>query len=361
MKRLYRVWMLALILVLVAGCGTVADKGQDAAGGSPQGTQEADQGAQGSAPEATQGTQDAGPEATKGASAEQVTKGGKADIAMVTINLQALFFNQMVDGAKKAAKESGASLSVFNANNDAAAQNTAIENYVQQKVDGIIVVAIDVEGIKPAIQKAADAKIPVVAVDAIVESPAVDVGVGVDNAKAAEQMAEYYNKWAKENNKAKSSIGVIGALNSFIQNQRKDAFVKKVEGSGHKIAQTVDGQNVQETAQGASETLFTANPNMDTAYATGEPALIGAVAAARSQNVTDRVKLFGWDLSESAIKAIDDGFLVAVVQQDPYTEGVEAVNAVMKLKAGEKVKKFIDVPITIVTKENVDKYRDMFK
>ena len=33
----------------------------------------------------------------------------------------------------------------------------------------------------------------------------------------------------------------------------------------------------------------------------------------------------------------------------------------LKIKKGEKVDRDIDIPITIVTKENVDQYRAMFK
>jgi ribose transport system substrate-binding protein len=71
----------------------------------------------------------------------------KADtVALVTINQQALFFNQINDGAKQAADKAGAKLVIFNANNVAAAQNSAIEDYTAQKVDGIVLVAIDVNG-----------------------------------------------------------------------------------------------------------------------------------------------------------------------------------------------------------------------
>src|SRR3974377_1727525 len=65
-------------------------------------------------------------------------------VALVTINQQALFFNQINDGAKQAADKAGAKLVIFNANNNAAAQNSAIEDYIVQKVDGIVLVAIDV-------------------------------------------------------------------------------------------------------------------------------------------------------------------------------------------------------------------------
>jgi len=87
--------------------------------------------------------------------------------ALVQINQQALFFNQMNSGAESAATSNGDKLVIFNANNDPAAQNSAIETYIQQGVDGIVIVAIDVNGIMPAVKQATDAGIPVVAVDAV--------------------------------------------------------------------------------------------------------------------------------------------------------------------------------------------------
>jgi ribose transport system substrate-binding protein len=292
---------------------------------------------------------------------EEVAEGKAADLALVTINLEAVFFTEMVEGAEEAAKEANASLSVFNANDDPAAQSNAIENYVQQGVDGLMVVAIDVEGIRPAIEKAADKGIPVVAIDAIVESPAVDVQVGVDNADAARQMGDFFNDWAQREGIDSAKIGIVGALNSFIQIERQDAFEQTVKQAGHEIVQVVDGRNQQEEAQKAAENLFTANPDMDAVYATGEPAMIGAVAAARSQGMTERTSLFGWDLSEQAIGGIDDGFVIGIVQQDPRTEGVTAVESEMKLIDDKEVQDTIYIPITIVTEQNVDQYRELFE
>ena len=45
-------------------------------------------------------------------------------IALVTINQQALFFNQINDGAQAAADRNGVKLVIFNANNQPTAQNT---------------------------------------------------------------------------------------------------------------------------------------------------------------------------------------------------------------------------------------------
>lgn len=283
--------------------------------------------------------------------------------ALVTINQQALFFNQINDGAKAAAKAAGADLVIFDANNVPAAQNTAIENYITQKVDGIILIAIDVNGVKPAITEAKKAGIPVIAIDAQIPNGDNVSFVGVDNTKAGEEIGKYYADYVKKEMKGEASVGVVGALNSFIQNQRLDGFKKAVTASGDKVTflDTVDGQNVQDVALGAAENLMTANPTMSTLYATGEPALIGSVSAVESQGRQSDVKVFGWDLTAQAVKGIDEGWVVAVVQQDPAGEGKAAVEALAKLKKGGKVEPIINVPVTIVTKANVDQFRGMFK
>jgi ribose transport system substrate-binding protein len=282
-------------------------------------------------------------------------------IALVTINQQALFFNQMNEGAQQAAEKAGAKLVIFNANNDPAAQNNAIETYMAQKVSAIIVEAIDVNGIMPAVKEASDAGIPVFAVDAILPPGPQKSQIGVNNEKAGGQIGHDYVKYVEAHG-GKASLGIVGALNSFIQNLRQKGFedvVKKAPGVT--VAGVVDGRNIQDNAMAAAENLMTGNPDLDTVYATGEPALIGAIAAVDSQGLQNKVKIFGWDLSAQAIKGIDAGYVVAVVQQDPMGMGAAAVEAALKTLKGETVPKQIEVPITIVTKENVDKFRSMFK
>jgi ribose transport system substrate-binding protein len=283
--------------------------------------------------------------------------------ALVTINQQALFFNQINEGAQAAAKAAGVDLVIFNANNVPSAQNDAIENYITQKVDGIILVAIDVNGVKPAITAAKKAGIPVIAIDAQIPDGDNIAFVGVDNLKAGEDIGKFYADYVKSKLDGTAKVGVVGALNSYIQNQRLDGFKKAVAASGLKVTflDTVDGQNVQDVALSAAENLMTANPDMTTIYATGEPALLGTVSAVTSQGRTGNVKVFGWDLTKQAIEGIDQGWVTGVIQQDPAGEGKAAIEALTKVKKGGKIEAIINVPVTIVTKENVDKFRDAFK
>jgi ribose transport system substrate-binding protein len=286
----------------------------------------------------------------------------KPTIALVQINQQALFFTQMNEGAQKAADAAGVKLVIFNANNDPAAQNNAIETYIQEKVAGMVVVAIDTNGIMPAVNAAAGAGIPVVAVDAVLPAGPQKSQVGVDNEGAGKAMGEFFNKYVTDSMGGKAKLGIVGALNSTIQNIRQKGFEDVVKANaGVTAAGVVDGRNVQDSALSAAESLITANPDLNAIYATGEPALLGAVAAVESQGKQEQIKVFGWDLTAQAIKGIDAGYVVGVVQQDPAGMGAAAVDALVKISKGETAPATIPVPITIVTKDNVEPYRSVFK
>jgi ribose transport system substrate-binding protein len=163
-------------------------------------------------------------------------------------------------------------------------------------------------------------------------------------------------------NGGEAKVGVVGALNSFIQNVRLKGFEDVAKAvPGVTFVGTVDGQNVQDTAMAAAENLMTGNPDMTAIYATGEPALMGAIAAVESQGKQDQVKIFGWDLTAQAISGLDKGYVVAIIQQDPAGMGAQAVKALDTITGGGTVEKVLPVPVTIVTKDNVEPYRAVFK
>lgn len=279
--------------------------------------------------------------------------GAECVIGMVQINQTAAFFTEMNRGAQEAAAEVGCEITISNANNDSAKQASDIENFITQGVTGLIVVAIDVNGVLPGVQAAMAAGIKVIAVDAKLEDGSYDTFVGVDNEAAGAVMG----RWAVDNGYADGSYGVVGAKNSFIQNQREDSFRAVVDGAGATFTQSVSGDNVQEQAADAAVNLITAQPDLNFIYTTGEPATVGVVAGLGPNSST---KVIGWDLTSEVIGGLDSGTVVGVVQQDPYQEGIEAVKEIFALLGGAAAKGFIDVPIVIVTTDNVDPFRVIF-
>lgn len=284
---------------------------------------------------------------------EEVAAAVDCVIGMVQINQTAAFFTEMNRGAEQAAAEVGCELTIANANNDSSKQADDIENFITQGVTGLIVVAIDVNGVLPGVQAAMEAGIKVIAVDAKLEDGNYDTFVGVDNENAGAQIGQ----WVVDNGYAEGTYGVVGARNSFIQNLREDSFREVVDAAGAEFTQSVSGDNVQEQAANAATDLLTAQPGLDFIYTTGEPATVGVVAGLGPNSDT---KVIGWDLTAEVIAGLDSGTVIAVVQQDPFTEGIEAVKEIFALLGGATAQGFIDVPIDIVTVDSVDPYREIF-
>ncbi|OON41651.1 sugar ABC transporter substrate-binding protein [Izhakiella australiensis] len=282
--------------------------------------------------------------------------------ALVQINQQALFFNQMNKGAQSEAKKTNKNLVIFNANDNPVSQTDAIENYIQQGVKGILVDAIDVNGIMPAVKEAAAAKIPVIAIDSVLPDGPQAAQVGVDNVEGGKIIGKYFLEYVNKNMGGKVRVGIVGALNSAIQNARQKGFEDTIKTNGKiSVADIVDGRNIQDSAMTAAENLITGNPDLTAIYATGEPAMLGAIAAVENQGRQGDIKVFGWDLTGRAISGIDQGYVAAVLQQDPEKMGAEALKALNDINAGKTVQKHIMVPATVVTKANVDSYRSLFK
>jgi ribose transport system substrate-binding protein len=281
-------------------------------------------------------------------------------IAVVQAHQESRFRIDLNSGATDQAKKRGVSLVIYNANNNPNLQNDAIETYVNDKVDALLVLAIDANGIKPAIADAVKAGIPVLTVDTMVNGANI-ASVGVDNKESGRELGKLVGKYLIEAN-GSHDVGVVGALNSFIQNLRLDGFKEGLASADPKakIVATVDGQNVQNVAQNAAENLLTANANLGAAYGTGEPAMVGLMAAAKSHPGM-KMKVFGWDLNAQGIKAIDEGLVGIVVQQEAYKLGAAAVDAAVDVLDGKKIPPIIAVPVSYVDKTNVDNFRSRFK
>lgn len=284
--------------------------------------------------------------------AQACTVQGRAPkIGIVPINLQALFFNQINTGAQTVARKAGAQVQIVNGNDDSTTQANAIDDMVAGRYDAIIVDAVDTEGIKPAVRRAEAAGIPVVAVDATVDDPAVATQVGTANAEGGRQLGETLVK----SSGGKGEIGVVGALNSTIQNERQKGFTDAVTAGGMKIKTVVDGRNIQENAQTAAENLLTGNPGLPYAYATGErpdrPGGRGGRAAAHRRPEGRRLGPVPAGGGRAA-----GGWITGVVQQNTFRFGYEAMNAAIDLACKRTAPKDVPVPTQIVTPANVKDY-----
>lgn len=89
-----------------------------------------------------------------------------------------------------AAKEYGAEVNVQNANGDLEEQISQIQYLIKKKVDVIVIVAIDCDGLSNVVRQAKEAGIKVIAYDRLINNADVDLYISFDNEMVGALMGE---------------------------------------------------------------------------------------------------------------------------------------------------------------------------
>ncbi|WP_341878255.1 sugar ABC transporter substrate-binding protein [Defluviitalea saccharophila] len=264
------------------------------------------------------------------------------------------FFVTLNEGLKQAIEANGDKLITLDPQLDLNKQIAGIEDLIAQGVDGIFLNPVDWKGIKPALEAANKAGVPVFVVDApVFDDDLVVTTVASDNWEAGVLAAKHLtetlgitegNVVILEHPTAKSAI------------ERTDSFIETIKNyPGLKIVaqQSSDGQ--LEQAMPVMENIIQANPEITVVMALNDPTAMGAIAALEAAGKLDDVKaIYGVDGSEDGKKMVREGKMTATSAQYPSEIGKIAVDAAYKYLNGEQVEHEIKVPVKLLTKDNVD-------
>ncbi|PYV12320.1 MAG: sugar ABC transporter substrate-binding protein, partial [Acidobacteria bacterium] len=102
-----------------------------------------------------------------------------------------------------------------------------------------------------------------------------------------------------------------------------------------------------------TEDILTAHPDLDGIFASNESSTIGAVQALKARGLGGKVKIVGFDSSPSLIDDLRAGVVDSVVLQDPFQIGYQGLKTILDQRAGHTPPKRIDLPPTLVTRENL--------
>jgi ribose transport system substrate-binding protein len=108
-------------------------------------------------------------------------------------------------------------------------------------------------------------------------------------------------------------------------------------------------------ALAATENILTAHTNLNGLFASAEPASVAAAQALKSRNIAGKVKLVAFDSGESLIASLHEGVIDALVAQDPFKMGFEAVRTVVDALDGKTPPKRLDLQAVVITKPDLEK------
>lgn len=268
--------------------------------------------------------------------------------------LQSPFYVQLKTGAEAAAKASGDTLIVLDANGDVNKQNNDIQDLITRGVKVLIINPVNPDAVAPALSAASDAHIPVMTVDRAIHGD-VATYVGRDNETMGRIVGETMAAHLKSSPGAKI-IEIQGDAGGTVMAARRDGFNKAVQAAGFKVVLGPYAEYVRANAVTAMQDLLQSNPDVKAIYAHNDDMALGALQVLRENNRKD-VLVAGVDGLSEAVKDIADGNqYVATASNDPIRLGQVTVETAQKVAAGQKVAPFIDAGTVLIDKQSVGKF-----
>ncbi|VBB05753.1 Hypothetical protein LUCI_0964 [Lucifera butyrica] len=240
------------------------------------------------------------------------------------------------------------------ANNDINKQLDQIDNFIAQKVNAIVIVPVDYEGIVPGVEKANAAGIPVIALG--IQSHGGDYTfVGSKNYDAGKMQGEFMKDKLPQNAQILYLQGTNGLYHSTERWQGfKEALLDKRPDV--KLLARLSGNYDRAEGMKITEDWIQTFPHFDAIIAANDQMALGALEALKTANRLQGVMISGIDGTKDALNAIKGNEMSQSIFQDAASQAAKGYEVIQKLMKGEKPPKEVIIPFQSITKENVDKY-----
>ena len=288
-------------------------------------------------------------------------------IGLITKTETNPFFVKMKEGAAEAAKAKGAKLltGAGKADGDNAGQVTAMENMIAAGARTILITPSDSKAIIPAIKKARDKGVMVIALDSPTDPvDATDALFATDNYKAGVLIGQYAR--AALGNKPARIVTLdlfpghpVGAQrhNGFLKGfglSAPDAKSNELGGKAAGVACSADSFGDRAKGQTAMENCLQKVPDVNVVYTINEPAAAGAFNALRKAGKDKGVIVVSVDGGCEGVKNVGEGVIAATSQQYPLKMAAMGVEAgVEYARTGKKASGYTDTGVTLIAAKPV--------
>jgi ribose transport system substrate-binding protein len=261
----------------------------------------------------------------------------------------------MDKGAKEAAAKIGASENTQDAQLDLGNQNNQIDAFIQQGVNLIVISAVDGSGIQPAIDRAKQAGIIVIAVD----TPAKDADalVMTDAVEAGEKSCKYL--FQQMGGKGKILLVDGTPIQTIIDRIDGCNTVRKsypnIQVAGHQSS-----KNDRASGLAVTTDMLTAAPDVTGIFGMNDPSALGAVLAVEQAHKQGQIKVTGVDGSPEGVAELKrpGSPFIGTATQNPAEMVRRAVQIAQEIAAGRPpAQKTVLIPSVLVTRTDVAQYK----
>lgn len=264
------------------------------------------------------------------------------------------YFEVINEEIKAVVENKGDVLEMRDSAMNAEVQAEQVEGFIDEKVDCILINAVDWKAIGSSLKKAKKAGIPVIAVDTLVYDQSLVDGIVVsDNYEAGAQCAKDLMKRKKK-----------GKILFLVQSENKSAidrikgFKETLEKAGwnYENIGDIECKGQLEVSQPLVENVLTKTKDIDVVVALNDPSAMGAMAALDAEHMLSDVLVYGADGFPEAKTMIYKNRMTATAAQSPRITGKKTVEMLYKILAGKPVESQYIVPVRLITRDNVEDY-----
>ncbi len=271
------------------------------------------------------------------------------------------FWKSVEAGAKKAGEENSFEI-IWKGGlveSDRGQQIQIIKQFVTQKVDGIVLAPLDAKapGIIRAVKDATTAGIPVVIMDSSLDAEAGKdfISFAATSNKeagrlAGEQLAKLLN--------GKGKVVILRYMEGSASTENREAGCIEALKKHKNIEIIADpfaaGNGTIADAKNRAISMFATLKKADGIFASNDPTTVGMLSALKAKGLIGKVNFIGFDASQPTVQALKNKQIQALVAQDPFNMGYQAVTALAKHMKGETVPTRIDTGAGVLTPDNLD-------
>ncbi len=265
-----------------------------------------------------------------------------------------LLFNKELRA--EAARHPGIDLIVRDGNDDVMKQIADVEEFIERRVDAILISPKVAEALTPVVNRAHDAGVPVIVLDRDLANDRYTQFIGGDNRAIGRAAGEYAVRLLGGPGRARGKVVEIwGGMGSTPAQDRHQGFAEAIAGEpGVEIVNPpADGDWKQDLAYEIMAEALEAYSRIDLVYAHNDPMAYGAYLAARDAGRAEGLYMLGIDgIPAEGVMWVHQGVLTATFLYK--TPGDEGIRQALRLLRGEAVARRVTLPTAVIDASNAE-------
>ena len=269
------------------------------------------------------------------------TEEEKVTIGVVTKSKSSEYWLSVCDGMEDAAEKYHADVVILSPDSETEekVQKNMIRDLLKTDIQALAVSPIDSYECEEYVQQAKEKGISVYACDTPIEDADVPY-IGIDNEKLGYELG--------------GKIGVIaGDFNQAGHRMRVNGFEKYMEKEpGITIEMVRNGYSNMQVSQKDVDEILKKYPDLDGIMTTSAVTALGLAEATEGREIS----IVSVDAQEDALKAVQDGRIVALGAQSGYQIGYETIRYIVNDLEGKRTGEDEILDSQVLTTENIDAY-----